>query len=64
MLALPLPESEVSEMLDPDLRLAAVNGPCSSVVAGTIPAIEALETHLAQKQVIARRLHTSHAFHS
>ncbi|HXO20693.1 MAG TPA: amino acid adenylation domain-containing protein, partial [Thermoanaerobaculia bacterium] len=47
-----------------DIELAAVNGPRSSVVSGTVEAVSALEERLQARGVECRRLHTSHAFHS
>lgn len=51
-------------LLGSDLDLAAENSPDLSVVAGPFEAIEALEHDLASRGMQARRLHTSHAFHS
>jgi amino acid adenylation domain-containing protein len=59
MLSVALPEAELR--LGADLSLAAVNAPSSCVVSGPVSAIEAFQADLA---VEARRLHTSHAFHS
>jgi acyl transferase domain-containing protein len=67
MLAVDAAEEEVAGLLGPlaaDLALAAVNGPGASVVAGPEGAVRALEERLARDGVRARRLHTSHAFHS
>ena len=64
MLAVRLPESEVVPLLGTDLSLAAVNSPNLCVVAGPFPAIEALEAKLTADGKAARRLHTSHGFHS
>jgi acyl transferase domain-containing protein len=64
MLAVPLSEKEILPLLDGELSLAAVNAPSLSVVSGTIEAVEALEQALAEKGLICRRLHTSHALHS
>jgi amino acid adenylation domain-containing protein len=44
--------------------LAAANAPKLHVVAGPFDAIEAQEKRLAEAGLPARRLHTSHAFHS
>ncbi|HYH44362.1 MAG TPA: amino acid adenylation domain-containing protein, partial [Thermoanaerobaculia bacterium] len=59
MLSVALPEAELR--LGAELSIAAVNAPCSCVVSGPVSAIEAFQADLA---VEARRLHTSHAFHS
>ena len=64
MLAVPLTESEVLPLLDPQLSLAAVNAPARCVVSGPEDAVEALRRRLEERSVAARRLHTSHAFHS
>jgi phthiocerol/phenolphthiocerol synthesis type-I polyketide synthase E len=64
MLAVSLPEAELSPWLTGPISLAAVNGPAMCVVAGPTPSIEALERQLTQRSVVCRRLHTSHAFHS
>ncbi|MEV6598632.1 amino acid adenylation domain-containing protein [Actinoplanes sp. NPDC051346] len=66
MVAVPLPESEVAELIDgiDGLALAAVNGPRECVVSGPVPAVEALEESLRARGVVFTRLRTSHAFHS
>jgi amino acid adenylation domain-containing protein len=64
MLAVRLPEREVLPLLTPSLNLAAVNGPGLCVVAGPFAAVDDLERSLTARDVVTRRLHTSHAFHS
>jgi thioester reductase-like protein len=64
MLAVPLPEAEVQEFLEDGLSLAALNGPAVSVLAGPEEAVLALESRLAERGIAARRLPTTHAFHS
>jgi acyl transferase domain-containing protein/acyl carrier protein len=64
MIAVPLAAEELQPLLDDDVSLAAVNGPALCVVSGPFAAIETLETRLAEQGVAARRLETSHAFHS
>ncbi|HEX5715931.1 MAG TPA: beta-ketoacyl synthase N-terminal-like domain-containing protein, partial [Thermoanaerobaculia bacterium] len=59
MLSVALPEAELR--LGMELSLAAVNAPSSCVVSGPVSAVEAFQAELA---VEARRLRTSHAFHS
>ncbi|QNP74236.1 SDR family NAD(P)-dependent oxidoreductase [Streptomyces roseirectus] len=63
MLAVALPEHEASA-LDDRLSVAAVNGPALTVLAGTTDAVAALEERLTGDGVAARRLQTTHAFHS
>lgn len=64
MLSVPLPEREVRLLLGPDLALAAINGPAMCVVAGPTEAVDTLEQRLAGRELVCRRLRTSHAFHS
>ncbi|MCY1022990.1 type I polyketide synthase [Pyxidicoccus sp. MSG2] len=64
MLSVPLPEKDVLPLLGTDLSLAAVNAPSLCVVAGPLEQVAALEARLSNGGVAARRLHTSHAFHS
>ncbi|CAM5765450.1 hypothetical protein LMIY3S_01487 [Labrys miyagiensis] len=64
MLAVRLPEAELVPLLDGDLAIAAINGPSLCVAAGPHEAIDRLEAVLKERNVVSRRLHTSHAFHS
>ena len=64
MLSVRLGERDVLPMLNGELCLAAANSPGLCVVSGPEPAIELLRTELEQRGVGARRLATSHAFHS
>ncbi|MGW1954890.1 hybrid non-ribosomal peptide synthetase/type I polyketide synthase [Streptomyces sp. NPDC001920] len=64
MVAVPLPEDEVTALLTGELALAAVNGPHECVVSGPADAVETFEALLAGREVAAKRLRTSHAFHS
>ena len=64
MLAVKLPEAELLATLPADLSIAAVNAEAVCVVAGPHAAIAAFEERLNTRGVHARRLRTSHAFHS
>ncbi|BAZ70870.1 beta-ketoacyl synthase (plasmid) [Fischerella sp. NIES-4106] len=64
MLAIPLPEQEVKQLLTHAVCLAAINSPSMCVVSGLTDAIDTLDNYLASQGVECRRLHTSHAFHS
>jgi amino acid adenylation domain-containing protein len=64
MLAVPLPLDAVTKQLDERLAVAAVNGPRLTVVSGPAAAIDECEIQLRRDGVEARRLQTSHAFHS
>ncbi|HEX7330560.1 MAG TPA: amino acid adenylation domain-containing protein [Pyrinomonadaceae bacterium] len=64
MLAVPLCEQDVKEMLGAGLSLAAVNSPTLCVVSGEFEAITKLQSGLAEKGLECQLLRTSHAFHS
>ncbi|HRK37178.1 MAG TPA: amino acid adenylation domain-containing protein [Burkholderiaceae bacterium] len=64
MLSVRLSAAELEPMLPPGLQLAAENGPKACVVAGPNDAVDAFEKELSARDVSARRLQTSHAFHS
>ncbi len=64
MLSVRLPEKDVLPLLDSQLAIAAINSPNLCVVSGPYQAIDRLEKQLESRGVMARRLHTSHAFHS
>lgn len=64
MLAVRLPEPEVLPLLNSQLAIAAINSPNLCVVSGPYEAVAELEKQLAATKIAARRLSTSHAFHS
>lgn len=64
MLSVALGEAALEPLLGGDVALAAVNSPASCVVAGPDSAIAALEERLDARDIVCRRLQTSHAFHS
>lgn len=64
MLAVPLSEADTRSFLSVGLFLAAVNSPMNCVVAGEVVEIGRLHERLEGIGIAARRLHTSHAFHS
>jgi acyl transferase domain-containing protein/acyl carrier protein len=64
MLAVPVAEQELSGMLDDELSIAIISGPKMTVVSGPEQAIAAFEDRLNQKEIVSRRLQTTHAFHS
>ncbi|BBC27196.1 type I polyketide synthase [Pseudanabaena sp. ABRG5-3] len=64
MLAVSLSANEIALFLTPDLAIAAINTPSSTVLAGSLEAIANIEKQLEAKELNYRRLHTSHAFHS
>ncbi len=64
MLSVLLPEAKLQPLLDPELSLAAINGPMMCVVSGPTAAITAFQSRLTQQGIAARQLPTTHAFHS
>lgn len=65
MLVLGLPEDEVQALVaGTELSLAAVNAPSLCVVSGPLAVVDELERELSGRNLVSRRLHTSHAFHS
>ena len=64
MLGVMAPAEAVDELVDHEICLAAVNAPGLCVLSGPTAAIARAEEALAAQSIVARRLHTSHAFHS
>jgi acyl transferase domain-containing protein len=64
MLAVPLPASEVGDLLRDGLELAAVNAPALCSLAGSVEDVDRVQHALEARGIPARRLQTSHAFHS
>ena len=64
MVAVALSPDAIAEYLSPDVDLAAVNEPGGCVVAGSDEHIRAFTDRLAEHKIVARRVRTSHAFHS
>ncbi|HSU14834.1 MAG TPA: amino acid adenylation domain-containing protein [Longimicrobium sp.] len=64
MLAVPLGEAALREILPAELDVAAVNTPESCVAAGPVEEIEAFRAALAERGTVSRRLPARHAFHS
>ena len=64
MLAVALSSDDIAGQLPPGLDVAAVNDPGNCVVSGAAEAMREFEDGLARQGVLARRMRTSHAFHS
>ncbi|MCP4415138.1 MAG: SDR family NAD(P)-dependent oxidoreductase [Chloroflexi bacterium] len=64
MLIVQAAEATVEPFVNGKISLAAVNGSALCVLSGEETAVEALQIQLDAKEIISRRLHTSHAFHS
>lgn len=64
MVAVPRGPAEIAALLDGEVDIATVNDPGSCVVAGSDSAIAAFSARLSEQGIAARRVRTSHAFHS
>lgn len=64
MLAVPLGEAEARRWCSDSVSLAVINGPRRCVLGGAPQAIETLARDLGRQGIAARRLVTSHAFHT
>ncbi|HEY9405349.1 MAG TPA: beta-ketoacyl synthase N-terminal-like domain-containing protein [Pyrinomonadaceae bacterium] len=64
MLAVSLPEDEVRPLVAGLLEIAAVNSQSMCIVSGSVAAAEEFEARLNERNLICKRLYTSHAFHS
>jgi amino acid adenylation domain-containing protein len=64
MLSVNLSKNEIQTYIDDKVQIAAVNAHNMLVVSGPNEAIELLETKLNSQNILNKRLHTSHAFHS
>jgi phthiocerol/phenolphthiocerol synthesis type-I polyketide synthase E len=64
MVAVAAAPAAIASLLTADVDLAAVNEPGSCVVAGAPDAIRAFTDRLAAQGIVARRVRTSHGFHS
>ncbi|HEY2197152.1 MAG TPA: acyltransferase domain-containing protein, partial [Mycobacterium sp.] len=64
MVAVALSPDAVADYLSADVDLATVNDPGGCVVAGSEENIRAFIDRLSEAGIVARRVRTSHAFHS
>lgn len=64
MVAVALSPDAIAEHLSAEVDVATVNDPSSCVVAGTEENIREFTNRLAEHGIVARRVRTSHAFHS
>jgi amino acid adenylation domain-containing protein len=64
MISVPLGEQALTPYLSGEVSIAGLNSPRASVLSGPMEAITALEARFESEGVAARRLKTSHAFHS
>ena len=64
MVAVALSPDALAEHLGGDVDIAAINEPGGCVVAGSEESIRQFSDRLTEKGIVARRVRTSHAFHS
>jgi len=64
MLAVPLSEAATVKNLFGTLSVAICSTPNQTVVAGPISEVESLEKSLLEKEIMCRRLQSTHAFHT
>jgi phthiocerol/phenolphthiocerol synthesis type-I polyketide synthase E len=64
MVAVAITPDSVAEHLSPGLDLAVVNDPSNCVVAGSEEDVRKFQNDLRRQGILARRVRTSHAFHS
>jgi acyl transferase domain-containing protein/acyl carrier protein len=64
MLAVTLAEEELLPLLPEDVSISLINGPRLCVVAGPADSVQRFEKRLEERNVISRRVQSSHAFHS
>jgi phthiocerol/phenolphthiocerol synthesis type-I polyketide synthase E len=64
MVAVALSPEAVGEYLNGEVDIAAINEPGGCVVAGSEEGIRQFSERLTDKGIVARRVRTSHAFHS
>lgn len=64
MAAVPLPKDKLTTLLTQDIDIAAVNEPNVCTISGPDEAIDAFIRDLEQQGIAARKIQTSHAFHS
>ncbi|MFH8702051.1 type I polyketide synthase, partial [Streptomyces chartreusis] len=64
MAAVEADEAEITDLLAPDVTIAAVNGPTAVVVSGTEEGVERVMAAVRERGRRVTRLRVSHAFHS
>jgi acyl transferase domain-containing protein/acyl carrier protein len=64
MLSVNLPANELSQIINSEISIAAINKNDQCVAAGSESSIQQLHTLLESKKITSKMLFTSHAFHS
>ncbi|MEU9292007.1 beta-ketoacyl synthase N-terminal-like domain-containing protein, partial [Streptomyces sp. NPDC048275] len=63
MASLPLPPDHVTQLLDGDVHIAAINGTETTVVSGSVTAIDALLARCEERGIRARKIPVDYASH-
>lgn len=64
MLAVRLPENDLSPLLPPDIEIAAINSAKLCTISGPADSLSVFQKQLETKKIATKSLPTSHAFHS
>lgn len=64
MLSVRMSAAEVTPLLTRDVSVAAVNGPELCVISGPHEAVQSIQENLEKRDIVCKKLFTSHAFHS
>ncbi|MEV3861174.1 beta-ketoacyl synthase N-terminal-like domain-containing protein, partial [Streptomyces sp. NPDC050095] len=63
MASIPLPADQVTPLLEGDVHIAAANGPATTVVSGSVDAIDALVAICESREIRARKIPVDYASH-
>ncbi|MEV5068372.1 beta-ketoacyl synthase N-terminal-like domain-containing protein, partial [Streptomyces sp. NPDC053794] len=63
MASIPLPADQVTPLLQGDVHIAAANGPATTVVSGSVDAIDALVAVCEAREIRARKIPVDYASH-
>ncbi|MFI7344515.1 SDR family NAD(P)-dependent oxidoreductase, partial [Streptomyces sp. NPDC050085] len=63
MASIPLPADQVTPLLQGDVHIAAANGPATTVVSGSVDAIDALVAICENREIRARKIPVDYASH-
>ena len=64
MLSVRMSAEEVTPFLTPGVSVAAINGPSLCVISGPHESVSEIQSKLEAKDIVCKKLVTSHAFHS
>lgn len=64
MMSVNMAEQDLIKLIDKNIEIALVNAPNQCVIAGSAEQLDNFQNKLSDLEIDARRLHTSHAFHT